>query len=175
MDDHLRLSDNDRINALQALAGHYAEGRLEHEEFDERTEVVTFARTHGDLRPLFADLPGDLEEALIPTRTSGLVDQIDEDARELKRVKEAGKRFEKLNGTIFGVTLISFFLLMFVFNVSWAWVVWPVMGVTMGVTRALSGFTDTDEKAYQELKKADEEERSRRLTRATARLRELEQ
>lgn len=175
MDDHLRLSDNDRINALQALAGHYAQGRLEHEEFEERTGVVTSARTHGDLRPLFMDLPGGMEEALTPTRTSRVVDQVNEDARELKLVKKTGKRFEKINAAIFGVTLISFFLLMFVFSISWAWIVWPVMGITMGATRALSGFTDADEKAYQELKKAEEEERSRRLRQATARLRELEQ
>lgn len=54
----LRASDAERDDALQALAAHYADGRLERAEFDERAEVALVARTRDQLRELFADLPG---------------------------------------------------------------------------------------------------------------------
>ncbi|WP_159449807.1 DUF1707 SHOCT-like domain-containing protein [Corynebacterium pollutisoli] len=64
MDDHLRLSDNERISAMSALATHFTEGRLDTSEFDERTLAASQAKTRGDLRPLFDDLPGQLPAAL---------------------------------------------------------------------------------------------------------------
>lgn len=57
MDDHLRLSDNERVSAMSALATHFTEGRLDTGEFDERTLAASQAKTGGDLRPLFDDLP----------------------------------------------------------------------------------------------------------------------
>lgn len=62
--DDIRLSDNERMTALQALGTHYADGRLDLTEFNERTAKVGEARTIGELRPLFDDLPGG-----IPPRT----------------------------------------------------------------------------------------------------------
>ncbi|RLV49591.1 DUF1707 domain-containing protein [Nocardioides mangrovicus] len=52
-----RITDGDRHSALQALGEHYAAGRLDAAEFDERSERALAARTNQDLRPLFADLP----------------------------------------------------------------------------------------------------------------------
>jgi hypothetical protein len=54
----LRASDSERDDALHALAAHYADGRLERAEFDERAEVALAARTRDQLHALFADLPG---------------------------------------------------------------------------------------------------------------------
>lgn len=54
---HLRLSDADREAALARLAEHYAAGRLDKDEFDERSDAVWSARTGADLAPVFADLP----------------------------------------------------------------------------------------------------------------------
>ena len=39
------------------LAGHYADGRLDHEEYDERLDAIWTARTRADLAVLFSDLP----------------------------------------------------------------------------------------------------------------------
>ena len=39
------------------LAGHYADGRLDHEEYDERLDAIWTARTRSDLAVLFSDLP----------------------------------------------------------------------------------------------------------------------
>lgn len=54
----LRASDSERDTALHLLAAHYADGRLERAEFDERADAALAARTRDQLRVLFADLPG---------------------------------------------------------------------------------------------------------------------
>jgi hypothetical protein len=53
---HLRISNADRDEALDRLADHYAAGRLDKDEFDERSDAVWTARTGADLAPIFADL-----------------------------------------------------------------------------------------------------------------------
>ena len=55
-DPRLRLSDADRDEAIVQLSEHYAAGRLDRDEFDERSDAVWTARTQGDLAPIFADL-----------------------------------------------------------------------------------------------------------------------
>jgi len=52
----LRLSDADRDDAIVRLSEHYAAGRLDKDEFDERSDAVWSARTGADLDPIFADL-----------------------------------------------------------------------------------------------------------------------
>ena len=56
--DHLRLGDAEREQASALLREHYAEGRLDTDEYSERLDAVWAARTRADLRPVFADLPG---------------------------------------------------------------------------------------------------------------------
>ncbi len=57
MDDRVRASDADRDAAAAALRNHYAAGRLESGELEERVATVLGARTLGDLRAVLADLP----------------------------------------------------------------------------------------------------------------------
>ena len=57
LDPQVRIADSDRERAMADLATHYADGRLDHEEYDERLDAVWTARTRGDLALLFADLP----------------------------------------------------------------------------------------------------------------------
>lgn len=52
-----RISDADRLAAVEALGEHYATGRLDKAEYDERSDRVMAARSSTDLPPLFADLP----------------------------------------------------------------------------------------------------------------------
>lgn len=56
-DPRTRVSDADRERAMADLSGHYAEGRLDHEEYDERLDAIWTARTRADLAVLFSDLP----------------------------------------------------------------------------------------------------------------------
>ncbi len=72
-DPRLRISDSDRERAMADLAMHYTDGRLEHEEYDERLDAVWTARTRADLAVLFADLP--LSQASHPPASAGRTQQ----------------------------------------------------------------------------------------------------
>ena len=52
----IRLTDAERDQAMARLSEHFAVGRLDKEEFDERSDAVWTARTGADLAPVFADL-----------------------------------------------------------------------------------------------------------------------
>jgi hypothetical protein len=53
----MRVSDQDRSIVLDELRVHFAEGRLDLGEFEERVNAVVAARFRGDLTPLLDDLP----------------------------------------------------------------------------------------------------------------------
>jgi hypothetical protein len=57
MSDEVRVGDTERERAAEALADHYAAGRLDHAEYVERLDAIWTARTHADLDMLFHDLP----------------------------------------------------------------------------------------------------------------------
>jgi hypothetical protein len=54
----LRIGDAERITAATALGDHFAAGRIDQDELDQRLSAAYAARTFADLDPLFADLPG---------------------------------------------------------------------------------------------------------------------
>jgi hypothetical protein len=56
-DDQTRASDAERDQVAQRLRDHWAVGRLDEEELDERLTAVYAARTWGELRALTRDLP----------------------------------------------------------------------------------------------------------------------
>ena len=56
-DQHIRVSDADRNAVAELLSQHYADGRLDQAEFDERVGRTMAAKTRGDLAGLFDDLP----------------------------------------------------------------------------------------------------------------------
>jgi hypothetical protein len=53
----LRIGDSEREGAAAALGEHYAAGRLQRSELDERLDATYAARTLADLERLFVDLP----------------------------------------------------------------------------------------------------------------------
>ena len=53
----MRVSDAERDAAAAELREHFASGRLNQDELDERLASVFAARTRGDLNALFTDLP----------------------------------------------------------------------------------------------------------------------
>lgn len=55
----LRASDADRDACALALRAHYAQGRLDQEELEERLGAATRARTQGEVKALLRDLPRD--------------------------------------------------------------------------------------------------------------------
>jgi hypothetical protein len=56
-DGGIRASDCDRENAVEVLREAYTVGRLDLDEFDQRTTAAYAAKTWGDLRELTSDLP----------------------------------------------------------------------------------------------------------------------
>jgi hypothetical protein len=64
-DQHIRVSDAERQAVADRLGAHYADGRLDQAEFDERVTRTMAAKTRGDLDGLFDDLP-DLEPTGAP-------------------------------------------------------------------------------------------------------------
>lgn len=53
----IRIGTAERERALADLGTHFEAGRLSVAELDERSKAVATATTHGELVPLFADLP----------------------------------------------------------------------------------------------------------------------
>lgn len=53
----MRISDAERAEVTEALCRHYADGRLDHAELEERTAAAARAKTRAELAPLLADLP----------------------------------------------------------------------------------------------------------------------
>ena len=68
-DPAMRISDADRAEVTDLLARHYGEGRLDQAEFDERVSRAMAAKTFGDFRGLFDDLPPLAGDA--PSNTPG--------------------------------------------------------------------------------------------------------
>jgi hypothetical protein len=56
-DKVLRIGDAEREAAVTAIGEHYAAGRLDRDELEERIEAAWRARTRADLAVLFTDLP----------------------------------------------------------------------------------------------------------------------
>lgn len=57
----LRASTADRSTVCDFLAEAYADGRLDREEFEERTDAANAAKTLGQLPPLLSDLAPDVD------------------------------------------------------------------------------------------------------------------
>ncbi|MEI2642987.1 MAG: DUF1707 domain-containing protein [Candidatus Nanopelagicales bacterium] len=62
----MRASDADRDKYAGVLREAYAQGRLSHEEYEERLSVCMTAKTYSELEPLIADLPADNLPVLRP-------------------------------------------------------------------------------------------------------------
>ncbi|WP_433224416.1 DUF1707 SHOCT-like domain-containing protein [Microtetraspora malaysiensis] len=56
--DGLRIGDRERDEVTAALHDAFAQGRITHEELDERLDATLSAKTEGDLRRVTADLAG---------------------------------------------------------------------------------------------------------------------
>jgi Domain of unknown function (DUF1707)/2TM domain len=56
----VRASDDDRERTMLALRRHYADGRLDADELEERIDAAARARSRGELRALTIDLPRDV-------------------------------------------------------------------------------------------------------------------
>jgi hypothetical protein len=63
----MRASDRDRAVVHDVLVESYGDGRIDREEFDERSSQVTAAKTYADLVPPIRDLTADALSARVAT------------------------------------------------------------------------------------------------------------
>jgi hypothetical protein len=64
--DELRIGTQEREEAVKVLGDHFSAGRLPVDEYEERVGEAVEARTRGDLRPLFRDLPAPYPAFMVP-------------------------------------------------------------------------------------------------------------
>ena len=74
LDQHIRVSDAERNAVAELLGQHYADGRLDQAEFDDRVGRTMAAKTRGDLAGLFDDLPEAGSAGAGPAGTAGPAD-----------------------------------------------------------------------------------------------------
>ena len=67
----MKASDADRDAVVSELSEHFQAGRLDADEFEERTGQALAARTWGELGQLVADLPGDRTAPRAPSAAAG--------------------------------------------------------------------------------------------------------
>jgi hypothetical protein len=70
----LRIGDAEREQTMAALREHFAQGRLTHEELDERLDSTLAAKTARDLAQVTADLPGQEPAYREPASPYGMGD-----------------------------------------------------------------------------------------------------
>jgi uncharacterized membrane protein len=71
-DGSWRITDSDRAAAVEALGEHYATGRLDKAEYDERADRAWAARTDRDVTQLFTDLPAPRGNVVAPVVAASL-------------------------------------------------------------------------------------------------------
>ncbi|MDO4685184.1 MAG: DUF1707 domain-containing protein [Corynebacterium sp.] len=95
--EHVRISDAERTQAMELLGTHFAAGRLTLPEYEERCDRIVSATTRGEVTVLFRDLP-DLSR--LPATTSGRAYSVDE-------IEHLRKRNAKPKAGIVALTTIG--------------------------------------------------------------------
>ena len=127
MSEHeLRVGDAERDDTVSRLAEHFAAGRLNRSEFDERTAQALGARTRGDLDGILVDLPPTSLVMSTPSPASEV-----ESAPVAARTALAQWGISTLAPwAVFGV---FFIVLWMVTGAGYFWPMWPIMGWGIGV------------------------------------------
>ena len=98
----LRASDRDRDVALEVLGEAFADGRLDHQEYDERSTAVASAKVLGDVMPHLDDLVPDEPDMTLAPRPGAIVRP---DIHEQAVAKWASDRREAAMGLV-GLSVI---------------------------------------------------------------------
>ncbi|MGH9193418.1 MAG: DUF1707 SHOCT-like domain-containing protein [Acidimicrobiales bacterium] len=115
-DPDLRVSQAERDEVVAALAGHFADGRLTVEEYEERVEAALASRIGRDLEPLLADLP-----AADPPPAS---------TRSRRRLEPGSVRAPLIPARLLAVAAV---VVLAIATGPWAlWLLWPALVFTGG-------------------------------------------
>lgn len=146
--DEIRVGDAERSEALDRLGTLFADGYLDVGEFEERTGQDAVARTRGELSMLFDDLPA----APAPL--------------------EKRKLDTAIYTTLIG-GLAVFFVLQLGFDLDYAWVVWPVVGILAVAWYIVFDISDEEDEILEDLLEKERSDRAERLKLAAERRKEL--
>lgn len=115
----IRVSDTEREDALGKLGEHMASGRLDIDEYGERTAKVATAKTRGDVLALFDDLPDPRPTFGQPTPPAVRAPGVAEPARTRTLAAKIGPVVVPVVGVLAVVGLVFLlkmpFLLFFMF------------------------------------------------------------
>lgn len=165
------------MTAMQDLGTHYAEGRIDLTEFNDRTAKVAEARTLGQLRPLFDDLPGGLplkveETSIVPINTAPAPVTSSSAELELHDLKRRGNRIHQLD-VIFQVVGFAVFFIGMALGWGYFWLAILASGGASILTRTVLNFDDSEEKTFNALQKKEAKEKQQRLLQVQERMKEL--
>ena len=152
----LRAADNDRDVVRQLLTEAFADGRLDREEFDERSDQVTHARTLGELPPLVRDL---VPLTPVTPRPAGLMGPEELQAEAVERWRS--NRREAAFGLLF-VSAITWTIWLFTTgpgNFPWPAIVTIVAAINLFKVQVTREQQVADNVRYLEKKQAKERRR----------------
>ncbi len=141
---NIRISDVERDLAMAALGEHLGTGRLELDEYDDRSTRVIEARTRADLEALFTDLPEphpDLSAAVPPP---GRTVTIRKAKKNDPTVTPASKAMETIAGLTILLGIPGAIVLTIVAGL-W-WLFFPVVGVFFSAAAAAEALKKPSDK-----------------------------
>jgi Domain of unknown function (DUF1707) len=139
----IRIGTEERDAAMRALDTHLSAGRIDAEEYGERSAKVYTARTWGEITPLFSDLP-EPRPAPTPPRPRSPATMVPADLSTPVRRDRALTSREHQHGRV-GAAVISLSPLiavaLFFLTDSWVWfLLIPVAAIIVGaINRAERG------------------------------------
>ncbi len=149
----LRVGDEERTAAIEALNEHWRGGRLDPAEHERRTTAAHAAVTRGDLDSLFTDLPAAGQVVAPGVSGSGRAVSAESSATALVPQRSwVGRHRDQLMGVAPFVSLVGFFAL----GHNWLWfLLIPALG-------ALLYAGDDQDQARQDRRRRRDERRSGR-------------
>lgn len=129
-EEGLRVGDAERDDTAKQLSEHFAAGRLDISEFNDRTAQALGARTRGELDAIVHDLP------VLPVTVSPVASQPATTEVSPQQLAER-KQWRRSMLTTWAVFSVFFVALWFMTGLGYFWPMWPILGWGIGV--AVSG------------------------------------
>lgn len=151
----MRASDADRDLVTEVLGEAYADGRLSRDEFDDRVENTTQARTLGELVPVIDDLVALRPRQTIPGQELALASE--EQLRQQAAEKYDSSRRQALVSWLIP-TLITFAIWFATgfgdggWHANFPWPIFVMLGTGANLIRVLVQKPDIIREKYEELK-----------------------
>jgi Domain of unknown function (DUF1707) len=131
---NLRIGDPEREEAMRVLGEHLSVGRLDIDEYGERTTRASAAKTRGELIQLFADLPEPHPRLDRPLAADAAADG---SRRALARTAEKSQVVPRIASAL--VPLSALLAVALFFGVGTSWLVFLLPAAIAVITGALWG------------------------------------